>query len=133
MIRDFTDGTSNTVVVAERALSTGGPFMSIGGSWAVAFQCGTTAVAVFNARNEINTPFRPNGTGITAANCQNESGTGGNWVTRAVASSFHTGGCHGLMGDGAVRFMSQNMASNPLPHRTRTRSTRTWLYLAEPG
>ena len=114
-LREFTDGTTNTVIVAERALSTNGPFMSIGGTWAFAFQCGTTAVAVFNARNEINTPFRPNGTGITAANCQSESGAGGNWVTRAVASSFHVGGSHALMGDGSVRFLSQNMASNPLP------------------
>jgi len=34
-----------------------------------------------------------------------------NW---ASAGSLHTGGCHGLMGDGAVRFISQNIDYNTL-------------------
>jgi len=122
-LRDMTDGSSNSVVVGERYTpnSSGGSVSEpVGHSvWigtpnsnldGLAATLGDTAVVATvpnatPANNALTTPaagpgsFRING---------NNNGI----VTRGQTSGFgslHTGGCHFLIGDGTVRFVSENI------------------------
>ncbi|MCP4786598.1 MAG: DUF1559 domain-containing protein [Fuerstiella sp.] len=107
--RDITDGTSNTLLVTERVLLTRGTRKSIGAIWIGGEQCGTGSARRFEAASEINTPF--SGSLDSSTNCQ----TGDTNRSRAVASSAHEGGAQFALADGSVRFISQTIASNPLP------------------
>ncbi|HWL07422.1 MAG TPA: DUF1559 domain-containing protein [Planctomicrobium sp.] len=102
-IRDITDGTSNTFVVGESSTSQYGlrndpSRTGIGaGTWA-----GVTQNKQFDLvtrstyfRNPMNTSTDP----MSDQNAKDGFG------------SFHTGGAHFLMGDGAVRFVSENISS----------------------
>ena len=105
-MRDLTDGTSNTLLHAERALRTDpqGKRQTGGIVW------GRTNVSdsswKFRSAWPINTP------NLTTSNGGN-SVAGDNGCVRHNVSSPHTGGAQTLMGDGAVRFISENIASNP--------------------
>ena len=85
-IRDITDGTSNTVLVCETALECSSGRIS---PWACVQHAGT---------------------GVNLANGINKFVAGTMTVAQynSNASSSHVGGCHVLLGDGAVRFLSQN-------------------------
>ena len=107
-MRDVTDGTSNTFMFGERTgglkmyyktqpatgLSPGIPETN-GGSWAdaLAFEHWIDGTLY-------------DGTGVRGpcAMCTNLRGRG--------YHSFHTGGCQFAMGDGAVRFVSENVAQS---------------------
>ncbi len=106
-IRDVTDGTSNTMIVAEQSGSVGGVDRRAAyhGGWSgftqtklapdfvsteLPFGSGTTAV-----RFSINTKTYSVGAGVYHGN--------------TIINSFHTGGTHGLLADGAVRFLSENI------------------------
>lgn len=126
-LRDVTDGTSNTIAASEAAA----PFVS-NGLGAVAANTGVTSpaacMALFNGRtypgggyvadttrgyrwgdgaayfSAFTTAVRPN-----HANCFSGS-TANHWYQGMYsATSLHTGGVHCLMGDGAVRFISENI------------------------
>jgi hypothetical protein len=118
-IRDMTDGTSNAIVVGERytpnaagqttALQPVGHVAWIGAGGAIsdnaaaAHVLGDTAVAV-TAQNNATAPFTPAGYRI--------NGNNGSVAPRGQTSGFgsmHTGGCHFLLGDGTVRFLSENL------------------------
>jgi len=85
--RDITDGSSNTMVMMETPLekdsSTRGPF------WA-AF---VTTAGITAYDYKINRP-------ASATNPK---------TNYATAGSEHVGGCHVLLGDGGVRFLSENI------------------------
>ena len=114
-ISDIKDGTANTIMIGEHALDTNqtGLRTSVG---AIVFgrQTGSTSSAMFQGKygpnkswpqtnsttapgNDYAVPVIPCG-----ANCY-----------RFGLTSQHTGGVHALMCDGAVRFISDNVASNP--------------------
>ena len=120
-IRDMTDGTSNAIVVGERYTPNAGgqatalqpvghvAWIGAGGALsdnaAAAHVLGDTAVAV-TVQNNATAPFTPAGYRI--------NGNNGSVAPRGQTSGFgsmHTGGCHFLMGDGTVRFLSENLDS----------------------
>lgn len=110
-IRDITDGTSNTLMVAERRLKRD----PAGDRWSGAIVWGrantTDASSKFRVNWPINTP-----TATTA----NNAISGDNGCTRHGASSIHTGGAHFLLCDGAVKFLNENIAHNPAAGSTTT-------------
>ena len=88
-LRDITDGASNTVALVER---------------------------IFNVRNGVCSPWGYRGwvhTGIdlnVGLNVWAPLNIGGQLDSWQYGGSYHVGGAHILMGDGAVRFLSQNSA-----------------------
>jgi len=98
-IRDITDGTSNTLAVAERhwdGVATDDSFLKRRGAiWS----------GKPNASNKYCTLVRTNDSAAFSLGGTNASS----------ASSMHEGGAHFLMGDGTVRFLSENM--NPQLYR----------------
>lgn len=103
-IRDITDGTTNTIMIGERALNINSQAQrAVGGIvWG---RVNTDAANVFHGTWPPNTPH----TGTSST-----SGTAGDPAcTRHALSSYHTGGTQILMCDGSVRFLSENIASNP--------------------
>jgi hypothetical protein len=128
-IRDMSDGTSNTIVVGERYTptntgttpTTAQSITAIGDSvWLGATDYGLTAGSVAaqsgqaavlgEASNGINY-------GATLANTFRPATTG--------FGSVHTGGCHFLLGDGTVRFVSANINLSTLQNLARTSDGNT--------
>lgn len=104
---DVLDGTSNTILMGEKALMEA-PFVSIGANWASHRPAGSR-IGIVHHTSAMNTPF--DGSRDAANNIYIEN-TPGN-VTRAVIASAHTGGAHVLLADGAVRFVSENIQDDP--------------------
>lgn len=106
--RDITDGTTNTIILAEQSGRIGTSDLRAGyyGGYT-----GTTFGGPISGSN-------PNGadswsSGLTtvryAINSQTTAGGSDNpWDANTVINSFHTGGIHVLLSDGAVKFMSDN-------------------------
>jgi len=117
-IRDCTDGTSNTIIVAEQSGQVNGNERSANalGSW---FSFGNVGVSTWNAGTDMTTlaggcwypggvttvRYAPNAFWASGAPSGANSSFSGNTVT----NSFHEGGIHILMSDGAVRFLSENI------------------------
>ena len=131
--RDFTDGTTNTVLMSERAVGTASnrripglmaiastpiPFTPAGCSSTVSGGRYTSGVVLRTPemgqlwasgepeQNSFATVLPPNG-----ASCDFQTIIMGVTVTArvATASSFHQGGVNILMGDGGVRFANENI------------------------
>lgn len=107
-LADIKDGTAYTIMICEKYLEPNDvPRRSMGGivfgrhtnsSGSLLFQCKYPP----NGALPMSTTGNSNGAGTPAANCH-----------RLSVSSEHVGGVHGLMCDGAVRFINRNIASNP--------------------
>jgi len=87
-IRDFTDGTSNTFMVGEAL-----PGRCTHTTWWFFNHTTATCAIPLNFYQKIN---------ITASD----------WPNNYSFASQHTGGGHFLMGDGTVRFVSENIDAN---------------------
>ncbi|QDV49689.1 DUF1559 family PulG-like putative transporter [Gimesia fumaroli] len=111
-IRDITDGTTNVIMASE--IVTGTNTGDDKGAW------GWCTGALFSGTNENGvltpntsqvtdrTPYASNNTSDKNYNRRNNpddvnAGSG------QAARSFHVGGVHALLGDGAVRFISENV------------------------
>lgn len=93
-IRDFTDGTSNTVIIGERATELKGRLLgasTVFGAW----KHGWSTTTIFHGTGD---------QGINDA-LYGLSGTG--------ISSTHTGGAQFALGDGSVRFISESVDHSP--------------------
>lgn len=109
-IRDMSDGTSNTLIVGERytpAVSTPAFAASAGDTiWAgVPLTASPTSGSWLQALVV--------GECTTRINFGTSTSSGG--TPRADTAGFgsmHTGGCHFLLGDGSVRFLSENLDMN---------------------
>jgi prepilin-type processing-associated H-X9-DG protein len=108
-IDDIGDGTSNTILLGEKALMDG-PFIAIGSMWGATRSC-NLSITIVAAQCKMNTPF--DGTWNNTTNCYAENTTPINLITRAVAASPHEGGCHFALADGSVKFISENVQANP--------------------
>lgn len=98
-MRDITDGTTNTYLLAETREQNASVWID-GGVAAVAARRYDAANAPSYAGTELPLNYRP----YYAAG---GSGIDSDWGP----SSQHTGGVHHLVGDGGVRFVSQNISS----------------------
>ena len=102
-IRDITDGTTNTVAIVETTLNV---YDGITGSWACTQHVGSGIdFANLNGQRKINDWDCCGWTG-TPWGTKNPAGTLGEWGT---PGSLHTGGMHAVLGDGSVRFISENL------------------------
>lgn len=97
-IRDITDGTSMTIMFGEIRPMCDNDFTAQGWVYSDALWMATTA--------PINFPTCPNDPGFGSSPCRQNSG---NWNTTMGFKSKHVGGVHFAMGDGAVRFISNNI------------------------
>ena len=107
-ICDLTDGSSNTVIVGERAWKVGTLTINSG----VMFGIEGTLLAQSSRTTEYTTVATYDkglayglGGGSAKINENHD-------ISRLGFSSPHVGGAHFLMGDGAVRFISENISHN---------------------
>jgi prepilin-type processing-associated H-X9-DG protein len=110
-INDIVDGTSNTMLMAEKALMDA-PFLAVGSVWGASRIC-ASRLTIVAAQCKMNAPF--DGTHNATTMCYVENASPLNLVTRAAVASPHEGGAHFLMCDGAVRFVGENISASPTP------------------
>ena len=101
--RDVTDGLSNTVAVSETTLDV---YDGVTASWACTQHVGIGIQFGDPANININNWYCC--AWATPPNQQFRPGRLGEWGS---PGSVHTGGMHVLMGDGAVRFISENIST----------------------
>lgn len=131
-VRDITDGTSNSMVVGEysglaknqpmSSIRTAGPEVTYGwfnsNTWYGIYDLGTDQWHSIQLGGYKTVTYPPNaayylGSGSAAASVPFNSSL----------KSQHVGGIHALMGDGAVRFISENIAIQTLSHAQNPRVT----------
>lgn len=111
-MRDLTDGSSNTIFVSERTTKNdGGASTNCGGS-----PCSWSGGLWIGPRLSSSTvAWHPGVESLDVTNSGGGSATyliGGSsatWGASWIASSSHEGGIHILLGDGRVRFLSENI------------------------
>lgn len=119
--RDMVDGSSNVLVVGERYTPTAANTTTVNaighGTW-VGVPDQTTLSGIAYALGDVAAVpnLGPQADTATMTNASYRiNGNNGNGVTRGRTLGFgslHTGGAHFVMGDGAVRFISENIDAN---------------------
>ena len=115
-IRDVVDGTSNTLMGSECIIRGPGRRDPEPRHWdAGVYWNGFWGLPLFVATEPPNTPVTDRvhtckSTTYQKAPCQTIGGTGTD--ARIFARSWHAGGVMGLMADGSVRFISENIDAN---------------------
>lgn len=103
------DGSSNTIVVSEQSGMVGNFAISAnyGGGWN-----GVSQTYAASSMTNLTTYFYAGITTVRfAPNTKTTTSTASDhpYMTNTILNSLHTGGIHTLMGDGAVRFVSDNV------------------------
>jgi len=114
-IADVLDGTSNTLFISERSTQT----QPTGAGTCAGLPCNFQGGLWIGPRTSTSSnSWNP---GVEQMDVQNVGGTttygiaqsqSGQWCQDWIAASTHAGGIQGLMGDGAVRFLNENMDVN---------------------
>lgn len=107
-LRDLSDGSSNTVAIAETTLNCyNGP----GQPWAILQHVGGASIQFASGgtsgNGKINDWYAP----ASWASWTSEKGIPGRLISWGSPGSIHTGGMQVLLGDGSVRFLSENLDS----------------------
>lgn len=113
-IRDCTDGTSNTMIVGEQSGTTAGTDIRANywGGWnGTSFGRAGGVYQNVNAHPTVTGCEVVNGITTVRYSINAFSAPGGAqpWYLNTTLSSYHEGGGHALLADGAVRFLSENM------------------------
>ena len=116
-MRDVTDGLSNTIMVGEQSgtIANGDYRANYYGGWGGHTIDMTTMTTLASWSSSTDCW----GTGITTIRYSpnpktTAGGTDEVYDQNTALTSFHVGGIHALMGDGAVRFISDNLAYSTL-------------------
>ncbi len=112
-IRDVTDGTSNTAMVWE--IRAGHVASDPRGTWALG-RIGASLVGGCDRQGDCDgiNEGDANSEDVRGANSDPSQGMGA-WTGgdgQAAPKSLHTGGCHVILGDASVRFLSENIDFN---------------------
>ncbi len=129
-LRDMTDGSSNVLIIGEQSGQVAGQFYSANGlgGWfgivdnsSVPKVSGMSGMVMWGRANQIQSSNGYTG-GMTTVrypinSSWNGSAPGGSnsmFEVNHILNSYHTGGIHGLIADGSVRFFSENMDKSTL-------------------
>lgn len=115
-MKDITDGSSNTLMVGERAFRFDNLNVGAGTVLGFSSQTGGQASALRASMGVLGIPY--NGINWSANNRQHQP---------RGFSSNHVGGAHFVMGDGAVRFISENIDYNSATVPSGTLTNGAWI------
>jgi prepilin-type processing-associated H-X9-DG protein len=117
--KDFVDGSSNTIVIGERAYQANGVSPHAATVW------GTRGTAVANTKRVAHVSF--NGKGMI--NSVDESNSTLQNSSQMGLSSLHPGGVQVVFADGSVRFLSETIDQKPDVDRSVTVLDSVYEYL----